>query len=97
MSRTKRPRVLTDDEIRKLPKGAVVWVDQIRSNTLNQTILLDVYPAMIASRGSILVDLYDVTNFKDDPVSWHENGDGCRYWNAKPTKQQREETPWEKL
>ena len=74
------PRILTLDELRALPIGAVVWYEQ---RALTRTYIM---PMVVTADGHIgcwaLGVCMDVIG-QDD-----------RCWSARPTDAQREATPW---
>lgn len=83
-------RLLTADEIRHLPRTSIVWIEFYNAEDGKATALL---PAMKCANGTLLdEDSCDYDDFEKDmkvqPDGW------WRFWDGKPTDQEREDTPW---
>ena len=74
------PRVLTLDELRALPVGAVVWYEQ---RALLQTYIMPM----------IVTEDNHIGNWALG-VCMDVIGQDDRCWSARPTDEQREATPW---
>ena len=85
-------RILTADEIRKLPRTSIVWIDYWDGEEKK----LGTMMAGMKCYDGTLVDedgsIY--TNVEDDMKPDRFDGSCWRFWSAKPTQKQREETGW---
>lgn len=81
--------VLTMEEIRWLPIGTVIW-EEFFSGEDQKT--MQVIPTMVTGFGGQVVSQEAWDYIADNEPD--EFGNMWRYWSARPTQKQREETPW---
>ncbi len=83
-------RVLTPDEIRRLPRTSIVWIEFYN---FEEGVAMTLIPSMKCRDGSLVDEetcVYD--DFENDQAV---QPDGYwRFWSAEPTKEQREKTRW---
>lgn len=85
-------RVLTADQIRKLPRLAIVWTEYWDGE--EQKADLTLLAAMKCIDGTLVdEDGCSYSDFEND-MSPTPNGSRWRFWDGKPTAQQRKEVPW---
>ena len=83
-------RILTADEIRKLPRASVVWIEFWDSEEQRA----DSLKAAIKCADGTIVD-EDACVFSDYERDMRPCEDGYwRFWSARPTSKQREKTGW---
>lgn len=93
-----KPRVLTIDELLALPHWAVVWEERKEGETVERYVR-----PMICTRDHTLLDEDgEVVIHKDMLGPWDYVSPSCgrsqgrrRFWDKKPTMQQRREAEWE--
>lgn len=82
--------LLTPDEIRKLPRASVVWIEFWNGEEQRA----DSLKAAIKCADGTVVD-EDTCVFDDYERDMRPCEDGYwRFWSAMPTQKQREETGW---
>lgn len=85
------PRVLTEEELKALPDGSVVWEEFFNGEEGESTSIVPalVYAGQITSPdGSSNIDVC--------ARGWPDgDGNAFRYWSSRPTDEQREATSWE--
>lgn len=88
-----KPKVLTLDELLKLPHRAVVWEETKDGNTVCRYV-----KPMIVTREHTLMDEdgeISIDRKMLDPVPLFMNGPRFRrFWNKKPDMNQRKAVPW---
>ena len=86
------PKILTADEIRKLPRLSIVWTEYWNgeAKAADPTILA----AMKCIDGSLIDE--EGSFYSDFEMDMTPTPDGSRwrFWNSKPTEEQRKEVPW---
>ena len=83
-------RILTADEIRQLPRTSIVWIEFYNAEEGETTSLM---ASMKCADGSLVSE--DTCVFDDYEADMKAAGDGYwRFWSARPTSKQREETGW---
>ena len=83
-------RILTADEIRQLPRTSIVWIEFYNTEESETTSLM---ASMKCSDGSLVCE--DGCVFDDYEADMKYQADGYwRFWSARPTSKQREETRW---
>ena len=84
-------RVITPEQVEKVPRAGIVWIEFYDGELGRSTCLF----CAMKCRGGCLVDeegsLYD--DFRAD-VAPGEDGDCWRFWDAKPTAEERKNTRW---
>ena len=86
-----RAYLLTPDEIRKLPRASVVWIEFWNGEEQRD----DSLKAAIKCADGTVVD-EDTCVFDDYERDMRPCEDGhWRFWSSEPTEEQRKETPWE--
>ena len=85
-----RPRILTADEIKNLPKRAVVW-EEYKSGG---RVWRDVRPLIKSCYGAKLIDEDGEVDIDEELLNT-KNGDQRRLWSGKPSKEQRRAAKWE--
>lgn len=84
------PRLLTIDQVRKLPKETDVWIEQSTSSD-GKTRL---YACTLMSAGSAGVILNPgIVGMQFDRYNWHVYG--WRLWTARPNETERRAAPWQ--
>ena len=78
-----KPRVMTKDEVMALKEGEVAWLEERYEKDGRSYI----QPMMSNGSGLMLGTHIDVNVAK---MGWH----GRRFWTARPTEEEREETAW---
>lgn len=78
-----KPRVMTKDEVIALEEGAVAWLEERYEKDGRSYI----QPMMSNGSGLMLGTHIDVNVAK---MGWHAR----RFWTARPTEEEREETAW---
>ena len=92
-SARKVPRLLTDDEIRALPRGSVIWCEDLSLGLYGRVLSNIVYPAMVSVPGTQIVDQYSITDITE-AMSFKDEYLGRRYWSSEPTFRRRASKPW---
>jgi hypothetical protein len=83
-------RILTADEIRQLPRTSIVWIEFYNAEEGETTSLM---ASMKCADGSLVCE--DTCVFDDYEADMKPQADGYwRFWSARPTSKQREETGW---
>ena len=86
----KNARILTADEIRQLPRTSIVWIEFYNTEESETTSLM---ASMKCADGSLVCE--DGCVFDDYEANMKYQADGYwRFWSARPTAKQREETGW---
>ena len=86
-----KARVLTDEEIRRLPRCAIVFIEFFSGEKGQSDSMM---AAMKCEDGSLVCE--DLTYFIDFEKDMRPDGDGdCwRFWSGLPDEETRKKTPW---
>ena len=95
LAATKTPRLLTLEEIRALPLGAVIWLEY-KAVDENGDIDISLHPTMrsVCCGDAVLCDGESQTEIDTITLDPDECGGMERYWSARPTDEQREAVAW---
>lgn len=88
------PRVLTPDELKALPRLAIVFIECF-DGEYNEPI--DFMMAGMKTYDDAIVDedgTFYGPNFENDMGRSSFDGSMFRFWNMKPTEDQRKAVPW---
>ena len=96
LAATKTPRLLTLEEIRALPLGAVIW-QEYKAVDENGDIDISLQPVMrsVCCGDAVLCDGESQTEIDTITLEPDECGIMERYWSARPTDEQRKAVAWE--
>ena len=96
LAATKTPRLLTLEEIRALPLGAVIWLEY-KAVDENGDIDISLQPVMrsVCFGDAVLCDGESQTEIDTITLDPDECGGMERYWSARPTDEQRKAVAWE--
>lgn len=86
------PRVLTPEEIKRLPHGAVIWEECNEYDVLPLVACMVVRrngfsPALLEEYGTMFADGLDMDEETNEIL--------VRFWSARPTDEQMERVKWE--
>lgn len=92
-----KPRLLSLEEVKQLPMGAVVWREYKWTDEDDGTIHLDFLPVMrsVCCGNPVLVDGESEEPLANLVQSEKADEEAERYWTARPTDEQRKEAKWE--
>ena len=95
LAATKTPRLLTLEEIRALPLGAVIW-QEYKAVDENGDIDISLQPVMrsVCCGDAVLCDGESQTEIDTITLEPDECGIMERYWSARPTDEQRKAVAW---
>ena len=89
-----KPRVLTADELRALPRLAIVFLECWDGEY--QDALPEILAGMKCYDGTIVdEDGCIFQDFEDDMKPTCFDGSKWRFWNMMPTEKQRKAVPWD--
>lgn len=81
-------RLLTQEELQRLPEGAVVW-EELR-DTVDSEMLEGITAMVAAGDGEWIGSSTIMTNIKIPDREY------LRWWSAKPSEELRRATPWDR-
>ena len=95
LAATKTPRLLTLEEIRALPLGAVIWLEY-KAVDEDGDIDISLHPIMrsVCCGDAVLCDGESQTEIDTITLEPDECGIMERYWSARPTDEQRKAVAW---
>ena len=86
-----KARVISPEEVEKVPRGGIVWIEFFDGELGRST---GMFCAMKTRRGTLVDEEgSDYNDFAAD-ITPDAEGDCWRFWNAKPTAKQRKEVAW---
>lgn len=90
------PRLLTLEEIRALPLGAVIWLEY-KAVDEDGNIDISLHPVMrsVCCGDAVICDGESQTEIDTITLEPDECGSMERYWSARPTDEQREAVAWD--
>ena len=96
LAATKTPRLLTLEEIRALPLGAVIWLE-CKAVDEDGDIDISLHPVMrsVCCGDAVLCDGESQTEIDTITLDPDECGGMERYWSARPMDEQRKAVAWD--
>ena len=96
LAATKTPRLLTLEEIRALPLGAMIWLEY-KAVVEDGDIDISLYPVMrsVCCGDAVLCDGESQTEIDTITLDPDECGGMERYWSARPMDEQRKAVAWD--
>lgn len=84
-------RIMTPNEVKQVPRAGIVWVEFFDGELGKSTALMC---AMMCKDGSLVDEEGSFYKNYEQDILPDVEGDCWRFWNDKPSKEERDGSPW---